>query len=137
MMGGRAIRLILQPRGFVPGLLIALLVISRGCTDSPKTVQFKAPTGSEVNLLAMGDWGADSSFQRSIARAMADYVRAETAVGRSFNAGILAGDNFYERLLSPEDANWRRLFEDMYDPQVLGFPFYAVLGNHDYEFHKD
>jgi hypothetical protein len=121
----------------VPGLLIALLVASRGCTEAPKAVKPVAPVGAEVNLLAMGDWGADSSFQRSIARAMADYVRAEAAVGRKFDAGILAGDNFYERLLSPEDPNWRRLFEDMYDPQVLNFPFYAVLGNHDYQFHKD
>src|SRR5436309_2243791 len=112
---GRFIRFITKPRGLVPGLVLALLVASRGCMEMPKAIKPKAPMGAEVNLLAMGDWGADSSFQRSIARAMADYVKAQSAVGRSFDAGILAGDNFYERLLSPEDPNWRRLFEDMYD----------------------
>lgn len=45
--------------------------------------------------------------------------------------GLLLGDNFYEAgVTSTEDPQWQSKFEDVYALQV---PFYAILGNHDYD----
>jgi hypothetical protein len=60
---------------------------------------------------------------------MADYVQS---TGRHFNAALLCGDNFYIRLSSTRDPLWQTMFEQMYDPDRLNFPFYASFGNHDY-----
>jgi hypothetical protein len=46
---------------------------------------------------------------------------------------LTAGDNFYPKLSGVNDPLWQSVFEQMYDPQVLDFPFYAALGNHDYD----
>ncbi len=45
---------------------------------------------------------------------------------------ILLGDNCYIKLTGQEDVLWDEMFEKMYDPKALDFPFYAALGNHDY-----
>jgi tartrate-resistant acid phosphatase type 5 len=46
---------------------------------------------------------------------------------------LLAGDNFYTNLTSTTDPMWQTMFEQMYDPDVLKFPFFVSLGNHDYQ----
>jgi hypothetical protein len=78
----------------------------------------------------MGDWGEDTAGQRKVAAAMAR--RAQVPADRPA-AVILCGDNFYFRLTSVDDPRWRTLFERMYDPVALNVPFYACLGNHDYD----
>jgi hypothetical protein len=65
---------------------------------------------------------------------MSRYV---TSTKAPFSACLLAGDNFYVPLASTNDPNWKRVFEDMYDPKTLNFPFYASFGNHDYQNPKD
>jgi tartrate-resistant acid phosphatase type 5 len=46
---------------------------------------------------------------------------------------LLLGDNFYEDGVSfTSDPQWQAKFASMCDPMALDFPFYAVLGNHDY-----
>jgi tartrate-resistant acid phosphatase type 5 len=84
----------------------------------------------EVNLLAMGDWGSGQPGQKAVANALVNYVRASN--GR-FDGMLLAGDNFYPQLFGTDDPQWRTLFEEMYDPKVLNFPFYVTLGNRDYD----
>jgi hypothetical protein len=120
--------------------LLPLLYV--GCTDTrqsqshgrePRLIS-GASGPDEINLLAMGDWGNGSDRQRRTARALADYVRSSE---QKFDGIILCGDNFYVKLRGVDDPQWRTLFEDMYDKGVLDFPFYAVLGNHDYESGKD
>ena len=87
----------------------------------------------ELNLLAMGDWGEGKPAQRQVADTMAAYVRSSD---RHFTALLSAGDNFYVPLKSIDDPVWQDLFEKMYDPAVLNFPFYIALGNHDYDQNK-
>ncbi len=45
---------------------------------------------------------------------------------------LLAGDNFYVKVSGVDDPVWQNLFETMYDPKRMNFPFYVSLGNHDY-----
>lgn len=89
---------------------------------------------NEVNLIAMGDWGTNNNNQKIVAMALAHYV---DGTQRQFNGAVLEGDNFYGKLTGIDDYSWQSMFEDMYDPERLAFPFYAALGNHDYESGKN
>lgn len=84
----------------------------------------------EVNLLSMGDIGQVGPGQKRVADALAKHV---TASGRQFDALFTAGDNFYVKFSGVDDPKWKTMFEAMYDRNILDFPFYAALGNHDYE----
>jgi hypothetical protein len=110
---------------------LAVILIAAGCATCTAVAETPAP---EVNLLAMGDWGRGSPLQKTVATSMADYV---SSVNEPFAACLLAGDNFYVPLASTKDPNWQRVFEKMYDPKTLDFPFYATFGNHDYQNPKD
>jgi tartrate-resistant acid phosphatase type 5 len=81
----------------------------------------------------MGDWGEGKPAQKNVADAMAKYVAARKT---PFAALLSAGDNFYVPLSGVEDPAWQTLFEQMYDAKRLDFPFYAALGNHDYDQNK-
>jgi tartrate-resistant acid phosphatase type 5 len=86
--------------------------------------------GRQVNILALGDWGAETKAEAEVARGMKNYVE-----GHDFkpDAVLLLGDNFYMTLSGGvKDARWQKMFEQMYDSNFLSTPFYAVLGNHDY-----
>lgn len=117
---------------------LILLIAPIGCTTAPEAAQRaqSAPpeTGpsERTTMLAMGDWGEDSAAERQVAAAMARYGRGDDVAG-SLKAVLLCGDNFYFRLTGIADPRWQTLFERMYDPAALGVPFYACLGNHDYD----
>src|SRR5436305_7702317 len=97
------------------------------------TMLLVAVARAEVNLLTMGDWGSDKPAQKEVAKALADYVQSSHA---KFDGMLLAGDNFYVKLTGTDDPQWQSLFEEMYDPSIMKFPFYVSLGNHDYQFGK-
>jgi 3',5'-cyclic AMP phosphodiesterase CpdA len=87
----------------------------------------------QVNLLAMGDWGANTKEQKLVAQALARYAdKSET----QFNGLVSVGDNFYVKLSGPDDYQFQSLFEDMYDASRINFPFFIALGNHDYQHNK-
>jgi predicted MPP superfamily phosphohydrolase len=51
---------------------------------------------------------------------------------------LYLGDNFYGRgVSSVEDIQWQTKFENIFKPEALPVPFYAVLGNHDYYLNPD
>ena len=86
--------------------------------------------GRQVNILALGDWGAETRAEAAVARGMKTYVESHDFKP---DAVLLLGDNFYMTLSGGvEDARWQKMFEQMYDSNFLAAPFYAVLGNHDY-----
>lgn len=109
------------------------------------------PSGREVNLLAMGDWGAPPhtkddaadakrlrKSQDGVAAAMADYASRSAEAGSPIDAVLPMGDNFYaeskkDGLKGPDDTRFKTRFEDLYPKAVLDVPFYFALGNHDYE----
>lgn len=92
--------------------------------------------GADVNILAFGDWGqTNSPAQRATAKQMATYATKNNV---KFDAALTLGDNFYSKMPGGvTDARWEVEFERMYDRQALPMPFYAALGNHDYEPDKD
>jgi tartrate-resistant acid phosphatase type 5 len=86
-----------------------------------------------VDLLAFGDWGFDIPDRQEVADTMAHYV---TTLPQKPVATLLLGDNFRVKLKDADDPLIQKLFEQTYDTKVLNFPFYAALGNHDYEQNK-
>lgn len=119
--------------------MLVLLLLGAGCEAESPEAQGPAsrPSGptttissERVELIAMGDWGEDTAAEREVATAMSKYVQAEAA---PLTNVLLCGDNFYFKLSGPDDPHWQTLFEQMYDPKTLGVPFYACLGNHDYD----
>lgn len=100
---------------------------------------------TSLDLIAFGDWGAppvDKSsapghptskgleYQRAVARAMAAWMKERQVHPQ---AAVLLGDNFYGLLKSVDDPRFRVNFSEMYPRAEFPFPFYFVLGNHDYE----
>lgn len=129
-------------RGLLLSLIAALMIA--GCsrmskpTGLPPTTQsfvqpwkMRSLPKDEANFLLIGDWGSDNKEQRMVAKAAAEYVRKCRV---QFNAAISVGDNIYYDLpKGTSDLRFKTLFEDMYDAKYLNFPFYMVLGNHEYE----
>lgn len=81
-----------------------------------------------VKFYVLGDWGTGNDTQFRIARAMAKRVDMTGA-----DACFLLGDNFYMNGVSDDhDPLWQERFENGFPREDFDFPFYAVLGNHDY-----
>jgi tartrate-resistant acid phosphatase type 5 len=107
-------------------------LIRRWCFSLACGCCLSAPATAQVTLLAFGDWGdANSEAQQACARQMNAYARSNQV---QFSAALLLGDNFYHKLPGGvNDPRWQVEFEQAYDPALLDMPFYAALGNHDYE----
>lgn len=98
-----------------------------------------------LDIIAFGDWGAPLvdkgakadhptstrlAYQRAVARAMQGWMRERDVHPQ---AGLLLGDNFYGLLKNAEDERFRINFTEMYPRPDFDFPFFFVMGNHDYE----
>jgi hypothetical protein len=84
------------------------------------------PAERPVRVLAFGDYGDGSEAQKKVAAAMLRYHQQ-----RPFDFAITLGDNFYPSgMESPVDPRWETWWSILYDP--LKIPFYASLGNHDW-----
>lgn len=89
------------------------------------------------SFLVFGDWGGGKWWQpgsdhrqRQVAAGMKDVMETWNR-GADFAVGV--GDNFYpDGVSSIHDSKWRDYFEDVYTAEQFPFPFYMVLGNHDY-----
>ncbi len=110
-------------------LLISIYAVSVFCLSSNGRLHAAAPTTQSVNLLAMGDWGTGGEEQKKVAGVMTKYV---TDAHVPFDGMLLVGDNFYMNI-----PGGITVFEQVYDSTILNMPFYAVLGNHDYQNGKD
>lgn len=103
-------------------------------SDAPPALAGRiGPHVRQVNLLTTGDWGQETIAQAEVAASMSLYAtRQKPAV----DAVMLVGDNFYGPLGGTDDRAWQSLFESRFDRDLLPAPFYAILGNHDYEADK-
>lgn len=80
----------------------------------------------EFSFIAMGDHGTGKPGQFEVASAI-----EKTCKSHSCEFALLLGDNFYSYGVdSLDDPQWQTKFEIPY--KNLDFPFYAVMGNHDY-----
>lgn len=95
-------------------------------TDEPPPTPNPSPTIPPVHFIALGDAGTGEAGQMLVAQAL-----ATTCGSRPCDFAILLGDNFYPAgVSSTDDPQWETKFVVPYAD--LPFPFYAVLGNHDY-----
>lgn len=104
-------------------------------TDSETSTPTDQPTGTpnptpqpstEIRFVAMGDTGTGSTDQYAVADAIEMKCAADTC-----DFGVLLGDNFYPSGVSGvDDPQWQEKLEAPY--ANLDFPFYMILGNHDY-----
>lgn len=100
---------------------------------SPPVFSLKGSDRS-IRVLTLGDFGYGASENRSLAgepqkRVAVAMLQAQRA--QPFDFALTLGDNFYpDGMLSPTDARWVTLWQELYDP--LGLKFYATLGNHDW-----
>ncbi|RYG60078.1 hypothetical protein EON80_25050 [bacterium] len=89
--------------------------------------------GESLQFVVFGDWGSGNSLQKNVARAMSRHCNAARKSGKAVDFAISVGDNFYnDGVKNPADAQWETKFEAMYPVGAMAFPFYAVLGNHDW-----
>lgn len=84
-------------------------------------------SGEGLHLLALGDYGSKNEDQEKVARRMAEFAQK---LNQPVHAVLALGDNFYGKM-TPD--RFERHFENMYDAAALNCPFYACIGNHDYE----
>jgi hypothetical protein len=81
---------------------------------------------TSYRFIAIGDTGKASPEQWAVARAIENDCRA-----RGCDFALMLGDNIYSSGASSiHDDQFRTKFEEPY--RALEFPFYVVLGNHDY-----
>lgn len=114
-------------------ILLALAGFGAATQSAPaQSAPTTQPTTRHVDVLAMGDWGEDTAAQRQVAHALSHWTQLDDNA-RRLKAVLLCGDNFYFKLTGIDDPRWQSLFERMYDPKTLDVPFYACLGNHDYD----
>ncbi len=87
-------------------------------------------------LLCVSDFGHSSDRQRLVSSAMANHVSSRPSPPHCV---LAAGDNFYPRgVRSVHDPQWQSVFVHgfmLHDE--LRVPWYAALGNHDYEGETD
>lgn len=96
-----------------------------GCTTEKKTAPDILRTGT-VRFVALGDAGEGNQAQYDVANAM-----KAVCDERGCDFALYLGDNFYDvGVSSIDDEQFFLKFEEPY--AGLDFPFYVVLGNHDY-----
>ena len=85
-----------------------------------------------VRFVALGDGGEGNEAQYAVAAAMKTVCDAKTDTdGAGCEFALYLGDNFYnEGVESIDDPQFETKFEMPYAD--IEFPFYVVLGNHDY-----
>jgi tartrate-resistant acid phosphatase type 5 len=94
--------------------------------QTPPALFSVKPSGQPIRVLAFGDFGDGNEPQKRVAAAMLRYHQQHR-----FDFGITLGDNFYPTgMASPTDPRWPTWWSALYDP--LQIPFYATLGNHDW-----
>lgn len=126
-------------RRLAPVLLFLLLIASLqvGCasraTGWASTTRPYLTDEWRLDLLILGDWGTAKPAQRTMADAIVRYMKDNSI---KFDACLSPGDNFYVDLEDENDPQWEALFEKMYPRDLMDFPWYCVLGNHDYEGNK-
>ena len=116
-------------------LLSVVLIAAARQDEEPEASKLPIPvTGQSLRFIALGDQGSAGPTQRQVADAMRKVI-GETGI----DFVTLLGDNFYPSgVSSVTDSQWQDKFESIYTgPQFERIPFFAVLGNHDYDGNAD
>lgn len=117
-------------RGLAPGTRYYYRVFSSlgplTSTSGEVEFSFRAPETGVLRFVAFGDCGSGTADQRAVAQALATESLLPDFV-------MILGDVVY----SPYDAtSYDNKFFAAYAALLPQVPFYALLGNHDYEFDR-
>ncbi|CAG8493359.1 10088_t:CDS:2 [Acaulospora morrowiae] len=89
---------------------------------------------SDMDFLAIGDWGSSGSGKDLVATAMKTWAENNNTL-----FVINVGDNFYQSnssdydgVLSIRDSRWKSGWLDPYRGRLAEIPWYTVAGNHDW-----
>jgi len=100
--------------------------ISNAQTEKNKQTKQTNKKSEKIKFVAVGDAGTGGIYQYNVAKAMKNKCE-----NNSCDFGLMLGDNIYEYgVSSVKDSQFITKFELPY--KDLNFPFYMVLGNHDY-----
>lgn len=115
--------------------IAVVIIIIQGLSHLDRATQptLFAPESAEsdrIVFFVLGDQGTGSYRQHAVAW----FLERACQQDGSVNFSLLLGDNFYMNgVASVNDPLWDRYFESVYDgPCLMGMPFFAMLGNHDY-----
>lgn len=110
---------------------LALLLVLGVLADAPPLPLAEAPktrSKDQFAFLAFGDGGTGGPGQKRVAASMEKLIALSPV-----DFVLLLGDNFYPHgLRSASDPLFDRVFEEIYTPAKFPFPFFPVLGNHEY-----
>lgn len=109
--------------------LIVICCIENGCSRKHISNKPYWKPETSVNFLVVGDWGRNGEFeQKTVANQMAIESKKKSSLF------ILSmGDNFYpDGVISTQDPQWNKSYEDIYFQYSLNIPWYTAFGNHDY-----
>ena len=85
----------------------------------------KQPASAAMGFVAMGDWGAGTTFQKQVAQQMIEAYRRTP-----YDTVLTLGDNIYE--IGNVKKLGKSYFTDTYAPLIQhGVKFIVALGNHD------
>jgi len=90
---------------------------------------------SDLNFLAIGDWGGSSDTKPTSAGQVDDAAgMALIASELHVDFATLLGDNFYSSGIHGDETcpRFEETFENVYTGKSLQVPFYAIAGNHDH-----
>jgi tartrate-resistant acid phosphatase type 5 len=95
----------------------------------PGTLSAAEISPGAYNFVIIGDWGRmGRPDQMQVAHQMA---LTSAKIGSKFVVAV--GDNFYEKgVLSVDDIQFQKSFENVYTAPSLQVPWNVILGNHDY-----
>lgn len=114
-------------------LLPAALKDSLGAEDKKAPPKAALKGQESLHFLIFGDWGSGAKLQKEVAAALATYCEKAKKAKNPVAFAVSTGDNFYDRgVTDNEDEQWKTKFEQMYPQKAMNFPFFAVLGNHDW-----
>jgi len=109
--------------------LYSLLALLAACDNSiitPPPEPDQPPEANTIKFVALGDTGTGSENQYAVANAI-----QQTCETQGCDFALLLGDNIYDIGVDGiDDPQLQSKFEAPY--RNLNFPFYVVLGNHDY-----
>ena len=99
---------------------------ARDASTGDAAVDASVPALPTVRFVALGDAGEGNDAQYAVGDAI-----GRVCANEGCDFALYLGDNFYESgVSSVDDAQFQTKFELPYSD--LSFPFYVVLGNHDY-----
>lgn len=113
-------------------IFFAIFTINFSCSRNDEKIP-KSSCGERIlnsknnfDFIFIGDQGSSNGNQQEVSNSIENFCS-----NHNCDAVVLLGDNFYDTgVYSLDDPKWNSAFFYIYEK--INLPFYAILGNHDY-----